>query len=278
MTAAETLGQLVAVGRTSDVYEYGDDAVIKVTRPMVPEHWPAREARYTAAVRELGAPAPEVRGIVQVDGRDAVVFERVHGPSMWEVLVDDPSRADELGRQLAAIHQEVLSAGIPLGLVGIVDRMETKIGEVQSFRDSERTEAVRAVGDLPRGAALLHGDLHPGNVLMSETGPAVIDWFDAAVGHPVADVVRSSLLIRPFDRAIDRPHMPGASAEMLSALHDSYVGAMTSFLMPAADDLRMWEAVVAASRLAEEAEADESPLLAMWRQRGWSGDTVLLPG
>lgn len=278
MTAAAPLGDLVAVGRTSDVYEYGDDAVIKVTRPAVPEHWPAREARYTAAVRDLGAPAPEVRDIVQIDGRDAVVFERVFGPSMWEVLVDEPSRAGELGELLASIHVQILSAGVPLGLVGIVDRMETKIGEVQSFRDGERIEAVRAVGQLPRGAALLHGDLHPGNVLMSDGGPAVIDWFDAAVGHPVADVVRSSLLIRPFDRAIDRPHMPGASAEMLSELHDAYVGAMAAFLTPAADDLRMWEAVVAASRLAEEAETDESPLLAMWRQRGWSGDTVLLPG
>ena len=278
MAAPDSFGDLVAVGRTSDVYEYGDDAVIKVTRPTVPEHWPAREARYTAAVRELGAPAPRVHGIVQVEGRDAVVFERVRGPSMWEALVDDPSRAADFGHQLASIHQQILRAGLPLGLVGIVDRMETKIGEVQSFRPSERTEAVRAVGELPRGAALLHGDLHPGNVLMSPSGPAVIDWFDAAVGHPVADVVRSSLLIRPFDRAVDRPHMPGASAEMLSELHDAYVGAMASFLMPAADDLRMWEAVVAASRLAEEAETDESPLLAMWRQRGWRGDTVLLPG
>ena len=269
-------GELIAAGRTSDVYAYGDDAVIKVPRPSVPAHWPEREARHTAEVRRLGAPAPEVRGIVRVDGRDAIVFERVHGPSMWELLLDEPHRAAELGHQLAVIHGQIMTAGLPLGLVGIVDRMATKISEVQYFREAERGDAVQAVNDLPRGAALLHGDLHPGNVLMSDHGPAVIDWFDAAIGHPVADIVRSSLLIRPFDRAVDRPHVPGAAPAVLLELHDAYLRAMTPFLEPATDDLRMWEAVVAASRLAEEAEIDESPLLAMWRQRARDGEPVLL--
>ena len=277
MSTAGAVGPLIAAGRTSDVYEYGPDSVIKVPRPTVPAHWASREARHTAEVRALGAPAPEVRGIVEVDGRDAIVFERVHGPSMWELLLDSPDRATDLGRELAAIHGRIMTVGVPLGLVGIVDRMESKVGDVGYFAHDERDEAVRAIGTLPRGAALLHGDLHPGNVLMSDAGPAVIDWFDAAVGHPVADVVRSSLLMRPFDRAVERPHMPGAAVDMLQQLHDAYVGAMAAFLAPAGDDLRMWEAVVAASRLAEEAETDESPLLAMWRQRDRGNDSVLLP-
>lgn len=276
MSAAGAFGPLIAAGRTSDVYEYGADSVIKVPRPAVPAHWAALEARHTAEVRSLGAPAPEVRDVVDVDGRDAIVFERVHGPSMWELLLDAPDRATDLGRELAAIHERIMTVGIPLGLVGIVDRMESKVGDVGSFADDERDEAVRAITALPRGAALLHGDLHPGNVLMSDAGPAVIDWFDAAVGHPVADVVRSSLLIRPFDRAIERPHMPGAAVGVLQELHDAYVRSMAAFLAPAGDDLPMWEAVVAASRLAEEAEADESPLLAMWRDRDRAGDSVLL--
>lgn len=249
------------------MYEYGVGAVIKVPRPSVPPTWPAREARYTAAVRDLGAPAPEVLGVVQVDGRDAVVFERIVGPSMWEVLRDNPADGAALGRELAAVHRQVLHAGLPVGLVGIVDRMSQKVQEVVRFSPAERNEAVLTIEGLPRGAALLHGDLHPGNVLMSSSGPAVIDWFDAAIGHPVADVMRSSLLIRPFDRSVDRPHMPGASAPMLHALHGAYMEAMVDVLGLSSSYLGTWEAVVAASRLAEEAETDESPLFSMWRNR-----------
>ena len=37
-------------------------------------------------------------------------------------------------------------------------------------------------------ATLVHGDLHPGNVLGSSTGPVVLDWGDACVAHPFFDL------------------------------------------------------------------------------------------
>ena len=40
---------------------------------------------------------------------------------------------------------------------------------------------------------------------------------------------------------------------------------MSDSVRSSTDELRQWEAVVAASRLAEDAESDESALLALWR-------------
>lgn len=265
-------GQLVAVGRTSDVYAFGPGAVVKVPRPSVPAHWAADEAEFTAAVRDLGAPAPTVLDVVEVQGRDAIVFERVWGPSMWELIVDGPQNAAAFGRQLADIHRQILRAGLPVAVSGLVGRMQRKIIEIKQFSEAERDRALHILESLPCGAALLHGDLHPGNVLMSPAGPVAIDWFDAAIGHPVADVVRSSLLIRPLDSAADRPHMPRVARPVLEELHGSYVSAMHGVLALPRDELCQWEAVVAASRLAEEAETDESPLLALWQAGGESGN------
>lgn len=270
------LGPLVAVGRTSDVFEFGPSAVVKVPRPSVPRHWPAEEAEFTAAVRDLGAPAPAVLDVVQIESRDAVVFERVRGPSMWEMILEVPHRAASFGRELADVHRRILRAGLPDAVPGLVGRMQRKIGEVTQFTDAERVDTLLVLEKLPRGAALLHGDLHPGNVLMSPTGPVAIDWFDAAIGHPVADVVRSSLLLRPFDSVVERPHMPRAAPSVLRELHESYLSAMHDVLALPRNELCQWEAVVAASRLAEEAEADESPLLALWQSRLGDGDASLL--
>ena len=36
--------------------------------------------------------------------------------------------------------------------------------------------------------ALIHGDLHPGNVVLGPDGPMVIDWSDGAVGHSFIDL------------------------------------------------------------------------------------------
>ncbi len=265
------LGGLVAAGRTSDVYEYGAGSVIKVPRPSVPESWAAREAHYTSAVHALGAPAPAVRDVVCVDGRDAIVFERVDGRSLWQHVADEPDRAAAHGRVLADVHRQIFSVGLPLDVEGLVDRMRLKLDAAEVLTEDERNAAKRTVDGLPRGAALLHGDLHPGNVLMSERGPVAIDWFDAAIGHPVADVVRSSLLLRDFGR--ERPHLPGASAAVLTRLHDGYVEAMASCVAAPADVVGAWEGVVAASRLAERAEADESSLLTLWRDSRQRGPT-----
>lgn len=265
------LGQLVAVGRTSDVFEFGPGAVVKVPRPSVPPNWAADEAEFTAAVRLLGAPAPAVLDVVQIQERDAIVFERVWGPSMLDLILDDPKNAGAYGQELASVHRQILRAGLPVAVSGLVGRMQSKIIEIKQFSEAERGHALHVLESLPRGAALLHGDLHPGNVLMSPAGPVAIDWFDAAIGHPVADVVRSSLLIRPFDSVMDRPHMPEVARPVLRELHESYVLAMHDVLALPRDELCQWEAVVAASRLAEEAETDESPLLALWQGIGECG-------
>lgn len=270
------VGPLIAVGRTSDVYEFGRGSVIKVPRPHVPSHWADMEARFTAAVHEVGAPAPEVREVIQVEGRDAIVFERVRGQSMWELMVAAPEEGAMLGRELAGVHKQILSAGLPHEVVGLVERMSRKVADVEQLTSTERDEATQALQHMPRGAALLHGDLHPGNVLLSDGGPVVIDWFDAAIGHPAADVVRSSLLLRPFGSDDDRPHLPGAAPGLLLGAHDAYVGAMSDILGPPTERLKQLEAIVAASRLVENAEADESALLALWRGRAGPNQSSLL--
>lgn len=271
-----TIGSLVAAGRTSDVYEFGRGSVIKVPRPTVPPDWAAEEATITAAVRDLGGPAPTVRDVVQVDGRDAVVFERVDGTSMWDLVVATPQLARSLACELADIQKSILRTGLPTDIAGLVERMCNKIVHAEALGAEERREAQQLVERLPRGAALLHGDLHPANVLMAEGGPVVIDWFDAAIGHPVADIVRSSILIRPFPVADGRPHLPAARPGFLNAFHESYLSAMSDVISASRAELRQWEAVVAASRLAEDAESDESALLALWRNRDMAAPSPLL--
>jgi tRNA A-37 threonylcarbamoyl transferase component Bud32 len=60
--------------------------------------------------------------------------------------------------------------------------------------DQERHPTVlaglhRRLHEIPfEGAALLHRDLHPENVILSPNGPVVVDWTNAAAGEPALDV------------------------------------------------------------------------------------------
>lgn len=270
------LGELVAAGRTSEVYAFGTDSVAKMLRPGVPRDWLRFEAELTAAVRAAGVPAPLVRDLIEIDTRTALVLEYIDGPSMWELMVDQPLEAAALAQQLASIHRDLMAVGVPSGLPDMVDRTCRKIADADQLADLERAEAVALADSLPRGAALLHGDLHPGNILMSAAGPVVIDWFDAAIGHPVADVVRSSILMRPSTSPAEHAHLPDANPRLLARLHGTYTGAMADLLGPAQDHLASWEAVVAVGRLAEAAHVDESSLIRLWEARHDSQSTSAL--
>lgn len=260
-----TPGPLLATGRTSDVYSLGSDSVVKVPRPGVPGHWAAVEARIARSVHSLGLPTPEVRDVILVDGRDAIVFERIYGPSMWDLLREDTRRLQELTDLMIDVQRGINAIDNPDGVPDLLMRTRTKIEEAELLTALEREQVVGMTNDLPSGSSLCHGDLHPGNILMGPAGPVVIDWFDAGVGHRGADTVRTSLLIRPSSAAGQPSHLPGASGSLLDGLHRQYLsGVVTSGGVTGAELLR-WERVLAAGRLAEQLDGHDEELLALSR-------------
>ncbi len=261
------LGALLAAGRTSDVYLLGEEEVVKVPRPDVPLNWVEVEANLTSIVQRHGLPAPEVRGFVDVDGRRCVVFERIVGPTMWELILDEPSRIQRLVDELVAIQRGIHASGLPIGLPDHATRTEAKAVACPLIDDAERDEAMTVIRGMPSGAAVLHGDLHPGNVIMSADGPVAVDWFDVSVGHPLADVARSLLLLQPAFDVAELVHLPGATVAVLDSLHQHFLQAWADLVSEAQPELEQWQAVLALARISEGAHDDPGPLLAIWSER-----------
>jgi hypothetical protein len=61
--------------------------------------------------------------------------------------------------------------------------------------EPEKAIVLEILGTLPEGKALCHYDFHPGNVILSPNGPVIIDWLNALVGHQLADVTRTFMMI-----------------------------------------------------------------------------------
>ncbi|MGG8408911.1 phosphotransferase family protein [Streptomyces sp. 12297] len=58
-------------------------------------------------------------------------------------------------------------------------------------------------GRRARWQRLLHLDLHPENVILTDRGPRVIDWTTARVGRPEVDVAMTFVILRGI---VLRPH------------------------------------------------------------------------
>lgn len=144
--------RLIAAGRASEVFDLGDGRVL---RRFKTGGQPEREAYVMRHARSRGYPVPEVLEIVP----DGLVLEKVEGPTMWDAGAAEPEAVARYARLLARLHDDLHQLEPPAGLP--------------------------AVGD---GDCLLHLDLHPENVILSPTGPVVIDWTNARLGRPSLDV------------------------------------------------------------------------------------------
>lgn len=264
------LGTRLATGSRSTIHAWGAGAVAKVPLPTTPEGWIESEGAYTVAVHRAGAPVPALLGIEVIDGRAVSIYERIRGPSMWSQILERPDELGALTRSLAELQCHLFTLTAPVELPRQLDRTIGKIRRAGGRVDTALLEALPAIPILTHHC-LCHGDLHPGNVIMGDDGPVLIDWFDVARGEPIADVARSLLLLSPEDHDERGPqHLPGATSELVGATHAGYRTAIGDRLSIDPALLDRWMAVLAVARIAEGVAAE--PLRRRWS--AWRADDV----
>ena len=97
----------MAAGRACDVFEYGERAVLRRYRPGEPCD-PEREA---TVMRTAAAGGVRVPAVLEVHP-DALVLERIDGPTMLEEIARRPWRFLSFGRELGRLHRQILDSGV----------------------------------------------------------------------------------------------------------------------------------------------------------------------
>jgi Ser/Thr protein kinase RdoA (MazF antagonist) len=189
-------GALIGSGRTADVYEWGNDRILKLYQEGMPAVAIEREFATTRLAGGTGLAVPAVEEMLEVNGRLGIVFERIRGPSMLKVLEERPWEILSISRLLAELHARMHTCHLPPGTNSLYEQIERGIGWANDLTDPEKQTIQTVLANLPTGNALCHGDFHPDNILLSDHGPVIIDWMTATRGHPPGDVARTSLLIK----------------------------------------------------------------------------------
>ena len=164
-------GRLIASGRDGDIFEFGPGRVLRKARDG---RSLASEARIITYARDHGYPAPEIHELRANDSE--LVMERVDGPLMVDAMLRRIWRLRDFATMLADLHDQLHEIPGP--------------GYLRQMPDG--------------GDRLLHLDLHPLNVIVSERGPVVIDWTNAARGEGSSDVAVTFVLLTC-------PRVPGSA-------------------------------------------------------------------
>lgn len=264
-------GQRIGVGRTADVYAWGDREILKLYRADVPQAWVHQEARIGRVVAEAGLHAPAVGETVEVDGRLGIVYERITGPSMLDAVARRPWRLPVLARQFAQVHARMHGCQRP-ELPSQQEGLVRSIGYAPGLDDTVRQRLLEALDRMPRGQSVCHGDYHPGNIVVSPRGPVVIDWVTACHGNPAADVARTVLLFRTGVLPEPAPLAQRVATPFIRRVFlSAYLRAYRSLRSLSMAEIEAWLPMLAAARLCEGIAAEETRLRALVDSAGWTG-------
>jgi Ser/Thr protein kinase RdoA (MazF antagonist) len=228
------------------------------------EQWSVEhEASAARVAHAAGVPTPAAGDIVQLGNRPGIVYEYVEGPSMLDLLQRNPRNAPAYARMLATLHARLHAVQVAAELYHLRRKLELKIRLAPGLSDEVRAAALAALESMPDGRLLCHGDLHPANILMTADGPVILDWIDASIGNPLADVARTAIIILGDGQSelVDNPLLK----RMVKGFHQVYVNTYFRLRPESREEFSRWLPVVAAARLSENIPEVEAWLLATAR-------------
>ena len=257
--------QLIGKGRLAEVFAWGDTQVLKLFAAEREVAAIDAEARVSQVVHESGLPTPGTHGIVEVEGRHGIVYDRASETSMLGQLSAKPWKLFAFGRMLAELHTSVHECRVDQ-LPSQHEQLERLIARAE-LPAARRDIALARLRELPEGAAVCHGDFHPDNVLVNGDAATIIDWTTACVGNPVADFARTSLILQLGAPPPSFSLWTRITIRIGRALfHRSYTKRYRRMRRLSARDVQPWMLPIAVARLGQDITAERDQLLALIEQ------------
>lgn len=243
---------MIGQGESGEVYAWEKGQVLKLYREAYPRQKMEREAHAAQIIHNHGLPVPAFRGTVEVDGRYGIIYERVIGTPMMDTLVNRPTTALRLIRTLAElqvdIHRRTTIEGLPTQPQMLRDKILSV--EPELLPPEARDSVLERLDQMPVGNQLCHGDFHPDNVILTETGPVIIDWSSATNGNPLGDVAFSSLILSKATPPDGKP-LPWILDLFRQWFHGRYLKRYFQLHPGGQEEFEQWLIINAAVRLSE---------------------------
>lgn len=253
----------IAEGAEAEIYEWEPGTVLRLFRDARGAESIAYERAAMDAVRAIVPLVPAVLGVTDVMGRPGIIMERIDGPDLLGMIASRPWTVWRAGRITGEVHARLHAVVAPTSIPSLRERADA-VSRSELVPPHIAEWALRELGAMPDGDRLLHGDFHPGNILMSAHGPVVIDWPNVTRGNPDADVGRTLLMMRMASLPPGSPLLLRVGARVArSVLRAAYLRAYRRARDVDLPVLLRWEKLRAADRLADNIPGERATLLAI---------------
>jgi tRNA A-37 threonylcarbamoyl transferase component Bud32 len=194
--------RLRARGGQADIYDLGNDRIIRV--PRRPQDFGRIRYEYEVylMLSSAGINAPRAYELVEIDGVPCIVMENIRGMSMMDRIKTNPLACGSKARELAGLHAGILSLHASASISSGKEKSRFCISSSPLLKEEEKASLLELLETLPVGTALCHGDFHPGNILYMENKSFVIDWSAASRGDFLSDIAHTYILLKVVPRLL----------------------------------------------------------------------------
>lgn len=240
------LDTVIATRPKKTVYRDGD-VVIKLFNEDYSKSDILNEALNQARVEETGLAIPKILEITKIDGKWAIISEYVEGPTLEQLMSQNPDKLDEYLDFFVTLQTEVHEKKAPL-LTKLLDKMKRKINQAD-IDHATKYDLHTALEGMHKHDKVLHGDFNPSNIVMAADGKAyILDWAHATQGNASADAARTYLVFNLAGK---------------TALADKYLDLFCEKSGITKRYVQKWLPIVAASQ-SVKAIPEEKELLNKW--------------
>jgi hypothetical protein len=245
LNALEKIGE----GRLSDVYKLDGGKMLKVFKqPGIAQY----EFRQTNAVWQAGVSRQRPHEIVDVNGNEAIVYDYLDGEVLMNRINGDKRHVFRYLKRMAACHAAI-GKGVCDELRSAKGGLDYDIGNAPFLSEKQKDCLKKGLASMPDGNHILHGDLHPLNIIINGDDLFAIDWMTGSKGDPAADIARSYFIIRYSVMRDDKNFIGYLQRSLLSSLLGrAYLGGVLKHSGLKWRQVKRWLPFIAAARLREQ--------------------------
>lgn len=177
----------IAKGNTAEIYEYGDNLILKLFYPQYPTDYVKHELYNAVLAEKLGIKTPKAHGLIIKEGRQGIIYDRIEG--------------EPLSTHTSGIGEPLFSVWMKKFVDFHKQLMQLHTEDAISYKDFLKKfatveETIIRIEALPDGNCFLHGDFHPANVMVDKDNNLVcVDMMNVCRGTPLYDIARTYFLL-----------------------------------------------------------------------------------
>ncbi len=263
----QDIGKMIGQGNTSEIYEAGDNYILKLYRDGMSEILCRREFSQTKIAYELIDNVPEPVEIRYVEGRIGAIYKKLTGETMLKKMFSKPWHSGHYAKNLAKYHVSIQKP-VSDNILTVKEKLHGDISSVKVLTESEKQCLFDYLDSLPDGDTLCHFDFHPDNIMLNDNHYSIIDWMTACKGDKLSDVARTIILLQ-FSQIPRVPAIINYLAKIFQKrILREYIKQYLKITKEDIEQIREWELVIAAAKLSEwVSEKEQKELLFFIRQR-----------